>query len=61
MTQKEKIENLVNHIKNEFPNGCEEINCRDCPINGYKRGTVEHSVCVALGWMDHKTRGDNNG
>ena len=53
MTPEEKIVALVEHIKKEFPKGCQDIqDCETCPINIAGHDTLEEYVCDMLSWMD---------
>ena len=59
MTQAEKIAALVEHIKKEFPKGCGNVQCIDCPLNEYridKQPTTESNICDLLDveWQNHK-------
>ena len=55
MTPEEKIAELVEHIKKEFPKGCREVkNCDTCPVNQAKYGTAEESVCDMLAQLESR-------
>ena len=50
MTPEEKIAALVEHIKVEFPHGCGDVKCRDCPLNKYRdeEPSTENNICEML-------------
>ena len=47
MTPEEKIAELVAHIKKEFPDGCGNVKCRNCPLNKYRDEgpSTESNIC----------------
>jgi len=44
---KEKIYELVEHIKDTFPNGCVGVSCEECSLHNID-GAVEVAVCELL-------------
>jgi len=48
MTQAEKIAALVEHIKKEFPKGCKDVECDNCPLHGVDFSTTEYDLCELL-------------
>lgn len=49
MTPKEKMVVITNYIKSEFSQGCSNIPCLGCPLQGPKRDVIgeviEESIC----------------
>ena len=45
---KEKIKALLDQIKRNFPNGCKDVYCDDCPLNDADHATVEMRLCDLL-------------
>jgi len=52
-TPEEKITALVEHIKKEFPNGCDDVECSDCPLNFAEYYSTKRAVCEMLRCMAH--------
>ena len=48
MTPEERITELCDHIKREFPYGCREAHCTGCPLYRAKEGTTDMDICKAL-------------
>jgi len=43
-----KIEELITILKENFPNGCKDTRCKDCPIYHTNLGTPEDLLCNLL-------------
>ena len=48
MTPGEKIAALVEQIKVEFPEGCRDVLCNNCPLRNAEHNTIEHDICDVL-------------
>lgn len=46
-----KIQKLLDQIKEDFPNGCEGMDCDKCPCFTEERDTLERKVCDAVEWQ----------
>ena len=44
MTPKEKMMAITNYIKSEFPQGCGNISCLACPLQGPKKDVIEEVI-----------------
>jgi len=42
-----KIQGLIDYIDIELPDGCQDLNCVDCPLHRSQRG-VRGNLCAAL-------------
>ena len=60
MTMREKISDLVEHIEDNFPNGCGHGDCdlHECPAYDGDSDTIEFVVCEMLSAIESFTRGD---
>ena len=58
MMTKEKIKNLVERIKAEFPHGCGDMDCNECPAHNEDYETSEFVMCEMLSAIESFTRGD---
>ena len=58
MMTKEKIKNLVERIKAEFPHGCGDMDCNECPLRRRVADTIEFDICEMLSSIVSFTRGD---
>ena len=48
MNDVEKAKKLIDNIRQEFPKGCTNMRCDDCPfINAYE-DTIEQHLCSIL-------------
>jgi hypothetical protein len=47
-TPEEKIQELLDQIDEDFPNGCDLLDCDDCQLNHATNGTMEQKVCELM-------------
>ena len=54
MTIEQKMVAIVKRIKEEFPNGCNGIDCKDCPLKDSKEGTYDRTICNMFATVEGK-------
>jgi len=50
-SMRDKIQKLLDQIRRDFPNGCEDLDCSDCPLELHEPATLDEKVCTMLEWQ----------